>query len=92
MEAEKRVVQPVSGETLELCGCEGQSATCPARFPERPVDPNAAMIQRDEPKPAAAPKDTPASKQVRSPLLTVAAIPKTGFSLWGADHQEMRHG
>lgn len=47
-------------------------------------DPNEAMIQRDEPKPATCKPTLQVQRIPRSPLLTVAPIPKNGFSLWGA--------
>ena len=84
----------VSGRLFKRTGTpEQQAETDPERekLLAQMRDPNAAMIQRDmdfiQDLKKAIVESLEAKKAApRSPLLTVASIPKTGFSLWGADH------
>jgi hypothetical protein len=55
-----------------------------------PEDPNAAMIARDERQAPAREVVLATPRAPTSPLLTVAPIPRTGFSLWGVEHQKER--
>lgn len=55
-----------------------------------PEDPNAAMIERDEVRVVDAQIVLGTPRTPTSPLLTVAPIPRNGFSLWGVEHHKER--